>query len=90
MTKLFVGTALPHLHKALPVQEFDNFAWLENRDGAHFSGDLNLPDTNELGFQLRLAVLEEHRNYFAKILFHLVHIRTLRVGTRPPRNVPDI
>src|SRR3982751_3961794 len=49
--------------------------------------DLDGLRSDELTFELRLAVLEEHRDHLFEFLSQLVDIGALRVCARPPWNV---
>jgi hypothetical protein len=46
-------------------------------------------DPDELGLEVRLAILKEHRNHLLKIRLELVERISLRVGTRKARHVSD-
>src|SRR6266436_718668 len=51
------------------------------------SGDLDGAHVNELGFETRFTILEEHRDDFLQIPLKLVEVGALRVGTGPARDV---
>lgn len=67
VSKLAVRPALAHLHEPEPLKQCDDLARLEDRDRARHSGDLDRLDTDELGLELRLAVLQEHLDDLLKV-----------------------
>jgi hypothetical protein len=60
MAELFVRTTLPDLSETVPFEQLHDLARFEDGNRPHESGNLDLPDADEFGFQLRLSVFEEH------------------------------
>ena len=59
MTKLLVRATLPDLDESEPLTARYDFTRLEHRQRTH-SGDANRLGPDELRFEMRLSVLEEH------------------------------
>lgn len=53
-------------------------------------GDLNRLGADELGFETRLPVLEEHRDDFLEVALKLVQAVALRMCAGPPRHLTDV
>lgn len=81
--ELLVGTTLPHFHKAQCPEDGDYLARLEHGNG---QGSIHLQrlECHQLGLKSRLAVLEEHADYFAHICAQFFERFALGVGPRPP------
>jgi len=67
-------------------QDSGDLTRLEDRDVTHLR-DLDGLRSDELTFQLRLAVLEEHRDDLLQVRAQLVHADALRVRAWPSRDV---
>ena len=79
VSKLLVRTTLTYLNEAEFPQNCHDLGWLEDRDITHTSRDRNVLNTDKLRFEHGFAVLQEHRNYFAKIGIQFVKRCTLRM-----------
>jgi hypothetical protein len=88
MSELFVRTALPYLNKAQRVQNRDNFSRLQNPDAPHSVNDNGLR-ADELRFECRLAIIEQHCNYFSKVGVQLIERGTLAMRSRKAGNLTD-
>ena len=69
MTILHVRAALADEHEAHRLQHATDLARLEKTGGLgiRLRRDGNILGAYKLGVELRLAVLQEHRNHFAEI-----------------------
>jgi len=87
VAKLYVRSALANQGEAAALEERYNLSWLEDRQIAQGSGDGNILDGDEFGFELGLAIFEQHRNHLAQIRLEFFHVLALAVRTRPARDV---
>ena len=88
MAKLLVGAPLSTLFEPQPAQDRDDLARAENRKPAHRLGGHSL-STDVLTLELRLPVLQEHRDDFVKIRVELVERAALGVCPGKPRDMAD-
>ena len=72
MPVLAMRPALPDLFEAEAHQQRRHFAGLQDRQGVHGLRDSNRLKTNELRLELRIAVLEKHRDDFTEILLEFI------------------
>lgn len=63
MPVLTVRASLPNLDKTQLLQDGRDFARLENRNVRHSSGYLHHLCTDEVAFELGIAVLEQHADH---------------------------
>ena len=89
MTKLFVRTALTNLDKPKRNQNGNDLRRLQDRDVSHPSSDCDILNSDELGFEYRLAILEKHRNDFLEIAIELIERLALRMGAGKPGHESD-
>jgi len=89
VSELLVRAALAHFDEAEPREDRDDLARLKNRDARHSFDDDGLR-ADEFGLELRFAVLEQHRNHFAKIRVQLIERRSLAVRSRESRYVAHV
>jgi hypothetical protein len=87
--ELLVRATLPDLREAVGLQQSDDFPRSQDGNGAHSSGDLDSTHIDELGLEIRLAILEEHFDDLSEILLKLIDVGALRVGTGPSGHIPD-
>ena len=85
----FVRTALAYCNKPQTIENRDDFARFENRNGRHSVDDDGLR-TNELGFELRFAVIKQHCDHFSEIGVQLVERGALAVRSGKTRNVAHV
>ena len=67
MSELPMRTSLANLDETESQKDCNDFARFKNGKVAHRSGDCDLLNSDELGFQLRLAVLQQHGDDFLKV-----------------------
>jgi hypothetical protein len=89
MTERPVRTALPHRSEARTNQQGFELARLQSRYRPHPLRDSDGLEPHELGLQLRLSILEEHRDDLAEVSFELVERFALAVRTRPTGDRTD-
>lgn len=89
VAELFVRTALTHLDEAKGNQNGDDLARLEDGYVSHSSGNRDVLNPDELGFELGLAVFEKHADDFLEVAVELVERFALRMRARKARNETD-
>lgn len=89
MAKLLVGAALSHHFETKRRQQTLNFPWLEDGRFRHRLPDDNSLCSDEIRFQNRLTVFEQHSHDLAKVSKQLVQGLSLGVGARKTRNIPN-
>ena len=89
VSELLVRPALPDFGKPQLLQDGDDFAWLQNGNIAHGSGDGDVLHSHKLRLQNGLAVLKQHSDDFLKVMVELVHGCALRVRAREARDKAD-
>lgn len=105
MMELFVGTPLPHFDEAAEPQPENNFTRAKDGDGTHDATctlrgsnrgtakallDANRFSSDQLGFQRRLPILEQHSHNLSEIFPQLFRRLPLGVGAREPGDVADV
>ena len=73
MSILTVRASLPDLDETQVLQDGRDFARLENRNVRHSSGYLHHLCTDEVAFELGIAVLEQHGDDLLQVPVKLVH-----------------
>ena len=71
MAELLMRPSLPHLLEAHAVQDLDDLARTEDRESAH-GLPRNSLCADKLRFELRLAILKEHRHHLVEVGVQLV------------------
>ena len=90
VVKLFVRPALPNLDEAETVKQADDLLRRKNRHAAHISRRYrNELRADELTFEHRLAVFEQHLDHFAHVAVKLVERFALRMRTREAGHVAN-
>jgi hypothetical protein len=84
-----MGAALSHHEEPQALENRFDLTRPEDRCFAHELGDLNGLRSDEFHFEFGLAVLQQQLDDFLEVALKLVEARALRMGTRPPGNVPD-
>jgi hypothetical protein len=87
---LTMRSTLTYLHESEPFKERHDLAWLEDRDRAGHSGNLDRLNTDELGLELRLAIFQEHLDDLLKVPPQLVQGLALAVRAGPAWDVADV
>ena len=67
MPELLMRTSLTNLDESESRKDCSDFAGFKNGELTHRSGDSDLLNTDKLGFQLRLAILQQHCDDFLEI-----------------------
>lgn len=80
IAELLVRSALPHFDETRLNKNGGNLDRLQNGDVPHALRNRDVLDTDELRFELGIAVLEEHGNNFLQIAIELVQRGALRMG----------
>lgn len=89
MAKLLVRTALPYFGEAKREQDGDNFSRLQDRHAARLSDKYGL-SADEFGFQLGIAVFQEHGDHLAQVRMQLVERRPLAMCAAESRHIADV
>src|ERR1700680_4079069 len=89
MPELLVRATLAYFDKSQSVENRDDFARLENRNAGHLVDDDGLR-SDELGFELRVAVIEKHCDHFLEIGVQLVEGSSLAMRSGKAGNVAHI
>ena len=87
---LFVGTSLTSFNKPELLRYRNNFGRFQDRKVSHLSRNLYSLGSDKLTVEFRLAILEEHSNYFSQILVQIIQSLCLRVRARKPGYVANI
>lgn len=91
VTILHVRAALADKNEAHCFQDATDLARLENWGLRHgLRRKSNALSADELSFQFRLTILQEHLDHFAEIALELLQRFTLRMRASEARNVTDI
>ena len=91
VSKLLVRAALPDLSEPVLLEQRDHLSRFEDRELPHErgSGDLDLLGTDELGFQARFPILQEHGDHLSKVLIEFIKGLGLAMGTWKSRHKAD-
>ena len=89
MTKLFVRAALTYLDETKRGEDRDDLAGLKNRNARHSIDDDGL-GADELGLELRFAVLKQHRDHLTQICVQFIERCALAVRARESRHVAHV
>jgi len=89
MAELLVRIALAYFDKTQSVENRDDFARFEDRNAGHSVNDDGLR-ADELGLELRLAVIQQHCDDFLQIGVQLVERGALAVRSGKARNVAHV
>lgn len=88
VTELLVRTTLPDFGETEARKDGDDLTRLEDRNTGHLNDYGVGPD--ELGLQLRLAILEQHGDHFAEIRVQLIERCALAMRAGETRYIPDV
>ena len=72
IAKLFVRSALTDFGETEFDEDGNDFTGLENGDVAHYSSDCDVLDSDKLGLQQGLTILQEHCNNVVQVVVDFV------------------
>ena len=81
-----MGASLSRFSESKLVEDRDDLARLERRNPPHALGDLKGMCTDELCLEVRLPILEEHRDDLTEVGLKFLNGGALRVRARPAGN----
>ena len=84
--ELLVGAALPDFGKPEALKARDNLPRLEDGQRTH-SGDAHRLRSDELRFELRLAILKQHGDHLREVGLQFLHRRPLAMRSPKAGNV---